>query len=154
MTTIIYSKNPATLEDISNFEKIIKGSLPNDYKDFLMKYNGGQPQPNSFRFFSDRNDESMADYFLSLGREKYSNLLSYYDLYKDRIPSEFIPIAHDPEGNLIIMELKPNSNRIYFWDHELEADEDETPNMDNVYYINQSFTKFINDLYPLKEDEI
>ena len=51
MATIIYSKNSATLEDISNFEKIIKGNLPNDYKDFLMKYNGGQPQPNSFIFF-------------------------------------------------------------------------------------------------------
>ncbi|AHN25674.1 hypothetical protein GAPWK_1097 [Gilliamella apicola] len=51
------------------------------------------------------------------------------------------------------MELKSNSNRIYFWDHELEADEDEgeIPNMDNVYYINQSFTKFINDLYLFEE---
>ncbi|AHN25683.1 hypothetical protein GAPWK_1106 [Gilliamella apicola] len=54
------------------------------------------------------------------------------------------------------MELKFNSNRIYFWDHELEVDEGETPNIDNVYYINQSFTKFINDLYLYlyKEDEI
>ena len=149
MTTIINSKNPATIEDISNFEKIISGNLPSDYKDFLMKYNGGQPQPNSFGFFSDRNDESMVDQFLSLGREKHSNLLSYYENYKDRIPSDFIPIAHDAGGNLIIMELKSNSNRIYFWDHELEADEDEgeIPNMENVYYINQSFTKFINDLY-------
>ena len=147
MATIIYSKNPATLEDISNFEKIIKGNLPNDYKDFLMKYNGGQPQPNSFRFFSDRNDGSSVDQFLSLGREKHSNLLNYYENYKDRIPSGFIPIAHDAGGNLIIMELKSNSNRIYFWDHEFEVDDGETPNMDNVYYINQSFTKFINDLY-------
>ena len=147
MDTIIYSKTPATLEDISNFEKIIKDNLPTDYKNFLMKYNGGQPQPSSFRFFSDRNDGSSVDQFLSLGREKHSNLLNYYENYKDRIPSGFIPIAHDAGGNLIIMELKSNSNRIYFWDHEFEVDDGETPNMDNVYYINQSFTKFINDLY-------
>ena len=109
MDTIIYSKTPATLEDISNFEKIIKDNLPTDYKDFLMQYNGGQPQPSSFRFFSDRNDGSSVDQFLNLGREKHSNLLNYYENYKDRIPSDFIPIAHDAGGNLIIMELKSNN---------------------------------------------
>ncbi|ECO5192411.1 SMI1/KNR4 family protein, partial [Salmonella enterica] len=47
MINIIYSKKPATLEDISDFEREIKGVLPIDYKNFLMKHNGGQPQPDS-----------------------------------------------------------------------------------------------------------
>lgn len=147
MVTIIYSKKPATLEDISDFEREINSALPSDYKKFLMEYNGGQPQPDSFRFFSDRNDASSVDRFLSLGNEKNSNLLKYYNNYKDRIPLGFIPIAHDAGGNLVIMKLKTNENKIYFWDHELEADEGVVPDMSNVYLINQSFSDFIDNLY-------
>ncbi|WP_353613689.1 SMI1/KNR4 family protein [Mangrovibacter phragmitis] len=112
-----------------------------------MKYNGGQPQPNSFRFFSDRNDASSVDRFLSLGKEKNSNLLRYYNNYQDRIPLGFIPIAHDAGGNLVIMGLKTDNNKVYFWDHEFEVDEGEQPNMDNVHLISQSFSIFLNDLY-------
>lgn len=121
--------------------------MPDDYKDFLMKYNGGKPQPDSFRFFSGRDDASSVDRFLSLGKEKNSNLLKYYNNYKNRIPLGFIPIAHDAGGNLIIMELKSNGNNIFFGDHELEVDEGEEPNMNNVYLINQSFSDFVNNLY-------
>ena len=46
MNSVIYSKKPATLGEISDFEREIKNSLPDDYKDFLMKYNGGKPQPD------------------------------------------------------------------------------------------------------------
>lgn len=150
MVTIINAKNPATLEDISVFEKNINFLLPAEYKDFLLKYNGGQPCPSSFKFFSDRNDGSSVDRFLSLGREKYSNLLKYYNNYKDRIPFGFIPIAHDAGGNLILMELNSGEHKIYFWDHETEVDEGETPNMNNVYLISQSFSDFINNLHEIE----
>lgn len=113
MNSVIYSKKPATLSEISDFEREIKNYLPDDYKDFLMKYNGGKPQPDSFRFFSGRADASSVDRFLSLGKEKNSNLLKYYNNYKNRIPLGFIPIAHDAGGNLIIMELKSNGNNIF-----------------------------------------
>ncbi|EAQ3100638.1 SMI1/KNR4 family protein, partial [Salmonella enterica] len=33
------------------------------------------------------------------------------------------------------------------WDHEVEVDEGETPDMSNVYLINESFSDFINNLY-------
>lgn len=151
MVMIICSRKPATLQDISDFEKKIQSILPNDYKDFLIKFNGGRPLPASFKFFSDRTDASSVDQFLSLGKEKNSNLEKYYYNYKNRIPSGFIPIAHDAGGNLVIMKLKNEDNQIYFWDHELEADEGENPNMENVYLICKSFSDFINNLY---EEEI
>ncbi|MED9612199.1 SMI1/KNR4 family protein, partial [Escherichia marmotae] len=52
MITIINAKDPATSESISDFEGKIGSKLPDDYKNFLLKYNGGQPLPNSFKFFS------------------------------------------------------------------------------------------------------
>lgn len=45
------------------------------------------------------------------------------------------------------MKLKNEDNQIYFWDHELEADEGENPNMENVYLICKSFSDFINNLF-------
>lgn len=34
------------LDDIVEFEKLNNVTLPKDYKDFLVKYNGGKPSPN------------------------------------------------------------------------------------------------------------
>lgn len=73
---IICSRKPAALQDISDFEKKIQSILPNDYKDFLIKFNGGRPFPASFKFFSDRTDASSVDQFLSLGKEKIATLKS------------------------------------------------------------------------------
>lgn len=150
MITIINAKDPATSESISDFEGKIGSKLPDDYKNFLLKYNGGQPLPNSFKFFSNKEDGSSVDRFLSLGKEKNSNLLKYYNNYKDRIPSDFFPIAHDAGGNLILMGPNSDDNKIYFWDHEIEADEGYIPDMSNVYLISQSFSIFINSLYEVE----
>ncbi|EKS0980396.1 SMI1/KNR4 family protein, partial [Escherichia coli] len=72
------------------------------------------------------------------------------NIYKDRIPSEFFPIAHDAGGNLILMGPNSDDNKIYFWDHEIEADEGDMPDMSNVYLISQSFSVFINSLYEVE----
>ncbi|EEH2569867.1 SMI1/KNR4 family protein, partial [Salmonella enterica] len=47
MATFINTKSPATIEDICKFEKDNQITLPDDYKEFLLKYNGGQPCPSS-----------------------------------------------------------------------------------------------------------
>ena len=150
MITIINAKTPATSESISDFERKIGSKLPDDYKNFLLKYNGGQPCPNSFKFISNKDDGSSVDKFLSLGKEKYSNLLKYYNIYKDRIPSGFIPIAHDAGGNLILMGANSDNNKIYFWEHEMEVDEGDIPDMSNVYLISQSFSAFINNFHEIE----
>ncbi|ELZ8935263.1 SMI1/KNR4 family protein [Cronobacter dublinensis] len=147
MTEILNYNAPAVDEAIADFEKRSKIILPDDYKDFLRKYNGGQPVPKSFRFYSNREDGSSIDWFLSLGKDKYSNLQKYYQNFKERIPAGFLPIAHDAGGNLIILANNEENTGIYFWDHEYEADEGEVPTMDNVYFIAKSFSDFLKSLH-------
>ena len=147
MITIINAKDPATSESISDFEGKIGSKLPDDYKNFLLKYNGGQPLPNSFKFFSNKEDGSSVDRFLSLGKEKNSNLLKYYNNYKDRIPSYFFPIAHDAGGNLICISCSESDyGYIYFWDHEKEQNHAHTDYWGNIYLIDKSFNRFITNL--------
>ena len=64
-----------------------------------------------------------------------------------RMPEELVPIAHDPGGNQICIAVAgPKTGAVYFWDHEEEADDDETPGYDNVYLIANSFNEFLNSL--------
>ena len=54
----------------------------------------------------------------------------------------------------MIQFLVKNADRgkIYFWDHEMEADEGETPNYSNLTLIADSFDEFIEGLH--SDDEI
>lgn len=60
-----------------------------------------------------------------------------------------IPIAHDAGGNLVLLGVNEKQG-IYFWDHELEAEEGEVPDMSNVYAISQTFTDFLNNLHEIE----
>ena len=152
MVNIVNYNSPASTEEITTFEKRVGGSFPEDYKDFLKKYNGGQPVPSAFSFYSDRDDGSAVDWFLSLGKEKYSNLQKYYDQYKDRVPQGLMPIAYDAGGNLLLIGVNGHQG-IYFWEHEFEADEadeGDSPDMSNVYKVSETFTEFLGNLHEIE----
>lgn len=40
------TEQPLSLSDINEFEKLIKGKLPEDFKNHYLKYNGGYPNAN------------------------------------------------------------------------------------------------------------
>lgn len=144
---ILDFKGPIIDEGIvSAFEKKLGMSLPDDYRKFLKTYNGGYPEPDAFHFLNSE-DGSSIDRFLSLSVEKNHDLLKYYEQYKNRIPNGFLPIAHDPGGNLILIQIDKESASVYFWDHEQEADEGETPSMSNMYIISDCFLSFLDSLY-------
>ncbi|MBD1229589.1 SMI1/KNR4 family protein [Xenorhabdus griffiniae] len=151
IANIIDFKGPIDEILVADFESEIGKSLPNDYRNFLKKYNGGYPEPDSFSFINDdEEDASSVDRFLGLGAEKHHNLRNYFFDYKDRIPLDFLPIAHDPGGNLILISLSKDNSGVFFWDHEFEADEGELPDMSNVHLISHSFTEFLSVLYKLE----
>lgn len=149
MVDIVNYNSPASNEEIIAFEKETGVFFPEDYKSFLKAYNGGQPIPSAFSFLSKQEDGSAIDWFLSLGKDRYSNLREYYERYKVRLPEEMIPIAHDAGGNLVLIGVNEKQG-IYFWDHEFEAEEGEVPDMSNVYTISQSFTDFLNNLHEIE----
>lgn len=144
-TKILDFKGPIEDDIISDFENEIGIKIPKEYRDFLKEYNGGYPQPDGFSF-GEQGDGSSVDRFLSLGCEKNHDLHKYFNIYKDRIPNGYLPIAHDPGGNLVLIKLSADKSMVYFWDHEDEADEGESPSMRNVYLISQSFHEFIDGL--------
>ena len=133
-------------QKIANFEQMQGVILPTDYRLFLAKYNGGKPIPNSFDF-DDGNDASCIDSFLGITDKDYYSIQDYMLSYEERIPKGFIIIAHDPGGNLVLLGVANGQHGIYFWDHEMEADDGEIPGFENMYLIAENFEQLLSVLY-------
>ena len=145
ITEHLCSERP-TNEDISAFEKLIHGTLPQDYRAFLKNENGGRPKPNLFRFTTTagRAENSTVHYFFVLYEGTVGSLKKSFEMSKGRIPSDCLPIGKDPFGNLILLGIADqNLGRVYFWDHERET---EPPSEENISPIAPSFSEFVEQL--------
>lgn len=142
--------SPSQIEEV---EKLVGLNFPKEYKEHLLQYNGGQCEPNVFRFNENGNwSDSSVDWFLAICDGEYDNLKTYiqdYKLDEKRMPSNILPIAHDPGGNLICISCGTEDiGVVYFWDHESEVDYSIADDKDysNLYLIGKSFNQFINGL--------
>ncbi|HCT3783805.1 TPA: SMI1/KNR4 family protein [Proteus mirabilis] len=147
-TIIIDSDLPLNESDISQLQSVVDFPIPIEYINFIKKYNGGKPEPDSFSI-KKIDDASTIDRFLGIKKEKNksSDIMYFIKLYKKRIPSAYMPIAYDVGGNLILIELASDKAKVFFWDHELEADEGEEARLDNIYYLADSINEFLSSLY-------
>lgn len=134
--------DPITEQDLLSFEKGIDLKLPEDYKEFIIRNNGGYPTLTKFLFTDTRGNpsESLVDYFFPVGTDFMYNVGALYDFMKseDRLPNGMLPIAYDPFGNMVCISLSGEAHgSVYFWDHELEFEEN------NLSIIANSFSDFI-----------
>ncbi|AIC93163.1 SMI1/KNR4 family protein [Shouchella lehensis] len=127
-------------KQIELFEQSHKLCLPDSYRRFMLKWNGGWPTPNLFLVFQ-KQGTSVLNEFASL-----DDLEDLLDIYEDRLPKGFIPIGDDPGGNVICLAtLSPENGSLFFWDHEEETDD---PNLrTNVYHLSDSIDEFLEKLY-------
>jgi hypothetical protein len=153
MVIFLKTEKLVNLFQIEEVEKSVGLIFPNEYKDHLIKYNGGQCNPNAFSFFENgKKTESCIDWFLAIYDGEYDNLTKYITMYKideKRLPSHILPIAHDPGGNLICISCGSKDNgAIYFWDHENEVDYKASTDDDysNLYYIANILSDFLKNL--------
>ena len=127
-------------EVIRNFERIIGSKLPEDYRKFLAEYNGGEPEANEFDIPDDDNSSGINE-FLNINEIKKEKEI----LGKRLVPSAW-PIAHAECGNLVCIIVGEKEGKIYFWDHEFEADENELPSWKNMFLLAPNFSEFWNSL--------
>jgi hypothetical protein len=142
------SNRKLTKEEVEQFEKNNNIKLTEKYKNFLLRWNGGSPEPCLFDI-SKEQGASVLNEFNGIDAE-YNDLEEVIDIYEFRLPEGFIPIADDPGGNVICLGTKaPYGDHIYFWDHEQESD---TPDdMSNMYFLASDIDEFLNMLY--EDDE-
>ena len=145
MTEILESNKfgPVQASDISQFETHNNSELPVDYKNFLIKYNGGRPNPNVVP-----SVQSDVQWIYGMVDEPYyASIFQHIDIFQKRIPSWYFPIANDSGGNLYLMSLyHENYGLIAFWRHEEETDGVADQYFDNMSIVANSFTDFLNQL--------
>ena len=140
------SREKLSSQKIAAIERKLSLSLPSQYRAFLLTYNGGRPRPKRFPIGDDSfSSHGQVHFFLCVKEGDSYNLEDWVTDYYDRIPSGFLPIAVDPGGNLICLAIAgDNAGKVYFWDHEEEVEEGQTPGYENVYLIANSFHEFLN----------
>jgi len=152
---VIFSQTESSLDlfQIQKVEDLLELRFPQSYIDHLLKFNGGRCEPNIFSFEEDGTvTESCVDWFLAIYDGEYDSLVTYirdYKIAEKRLPSNIVPIAHDPGGNLICISCEgDDKGYIYFWNHEKEVDYTRSgnENYSNLYLISDSLNSFLESL--------
>ena len=118
---------------IDEFEKTIKYSFPDDFKDCVVKNNGGRPQLKIFdtSVCKERAIKSL----LSFNKDDKVTIWKINEWNAKELTNRFIAFAIDNFGNLICFDS--NDNSVIFMDMETLK----------VELIANSFTGFLNCLY-------
>ena len=103
-----------SIDIIESVEHRLQITLPEDYKQFVLKYDGGYPNPNHFKV---DGKVEIFNNLISLDEKEYDNIYEILEDLQDRIGDQLIPFAEDGFGNLLCFDYSANKN-IVFWDHE------------------------------------
>jgi hypothetical protein len=130
---------------LHDFESRYDLVLPDDYRLFLLKSNGGRPLPDAFEVPGWVGISSAVDWFLGLREEPYADIGNALDEFGTRLPREFLPIANDPSANTICLGVSgPERNHVYYWANAHDFIRDEEGNM---FWLADSFTEFLEKLH-------
>lgn len=107
-------------EEIYEFENKYNIKLPQLYKNFLVKYNGGNTPKTSFKINGISSDIRAFYGYRNADRDYNFLLLTERDYLESFIQDNYLPIATDSFGNQIVIGIgKDNEGKIFFFDSEI-----------------------------------
>ena len=133
---------PLTEERLQKLEAKLKGRLPDDYRAFLLRHNGGRPTLSRFTFEADGEaQESVLEWFFAVHDHSYEEpddwdqdsgeLPPYFaqplqdvwaDFRSEKPKSGVLPIGRDPGGNLVGLGYTgKRAGAVWWYDHETES---------------------------------
>lgn len=132
-------------EEIFKLEEEIGFTLPNDYKEFLINFNGGVPEVKYSTFKLNELEENIGLQVLyGLNLEENLDLREWYEEYEDDLLDDCLIIGHGIGFGFIVLVNSLEVSGVYFWDNSFELEnssEDE-----NIYKISETFKEFIEEL--------
>jgi hypothetical protein len=123
--------------------------LPEEYRRFLLDFNGARPSPACFHLAlrAGPYTDSVVDYFLSVDVADELNIDTVLGWLQGRKPPALLPIATDPGANYVMLGIEGDvRGKVYFWDHDHEP-QNET-GWSNIDLIADSFDAFMSGLKP------
>lgn len=106
-------KTSDVIEDIKELEEKCECTFPEQYRQFLEKYNGGYTPKTSFK--SKESSNIYGFYGVSDAKLNFASIE-----IEEWLPKKVIPIARDFFGNYIVIGISDERyGKVYFSDHEL-----------------------------------
>ncbi|KWW18875.1 MULTISPECIES: SMI1/KNR4 family protein [Peribacillus] len=136
----------ATQEAVDGFQEFVGFEIPADYKQFLLKYNGGISEVQNSKFYVDTLDTLVCLnvlYGLDL-EDKGLDLRKWHEENKDDLHKNCIIIGNDTCAGKILLINNEEEKGIYFWDQGWYSDPSSQD--ENIYKIAESFQSFIEGL--------
>lgn len=147
------SKGRLSPDDLKQTENLLGISLPESYRIFLLRHNGGYPRPSDFNIqwsgqeFAVGWKVSRVDYFLAIHDGKSASLIEDFRRYGDQFPTGTLPIAADPSGNYVLLGLNGgNRGKLFFWIHDLEEEYEQT-DFGNLGFLANNIDEFLKSLF-------
>ena len=126
----------SSIDIIESVEHRLQITLPEDYKQFVLKYDGGYP--NHFKV---DGKVEIFNNLISLAENEYNNIYEILEDLQDRIGDQLVPFAEDGFGNLLCFDYSADKN-IVFWDHEKNHDD-----FKESTFVCFSFSSLIGNLF-------
>jgi hypothetical protein len=144
---------------IAAFEKLLGATLPDDYREFLLRVNGGQTATSHCKFtvwLHKRKDATNLNSLNGLDDpDDRANLEVRWRWSRDQLPAEVIPAGSDDLGGTIgVVVAGPRRGQIWFLDGADPRPEGSNPRVDwfdrrDVCKLADSFREFMQGLRPL-----
>ena len=137
---------------VGELEERLGAVLPPGYRDFILNFNGGEPENPCFSFPGPARSygDSIVRNFFSVSDDLEISLEYKFQIYTKacRVPADMLPIGSDFGGNLIVLALAGKSvGGVYFWDHEIEGLEEYPDNPEHLVFLARSFNLFYEGLF-------
>jgi hypothetical protein len=139
---------PLHEEELKSFEREHGFSLPADYKQFLLSTNGGRPERDLLTIHGLKsNPLGRIHVFFGLKDPVEScNLDWNLQVFRDRIPASYLPIATTEGADKICLDMTgEHAGAVYYWDGYAQTGER------TLYFLAEDFASFVASL---QKDEL
>lgn len=118
MLKIFKFDNTDVSNEVSDFEQKYDLQLPDSYKKFLLKYNGGNTPKSTFKINWVSSDIRAFYGFKNATKEYNFSYLVEMNYFEELLENHYLPIATDSFGNQIVITIsEKNKGEIYFFDN-------------------------------------
>ena len=137
----------ADIKDIREFEIKYNMKLPEDYIDFLLRFNGGSVEltdENSV-YIEELEENINIDVLFGVNTEEPElGIELWLDDYKSEMPDNTVIIGDSYQHGFIVLLCSGEDAGLYYWDdtYEFPCSNDES----NTYFIADTFSEFIQGL--------
>lgn len=147
MLRAIRKSGPQLLpRDIEALERRLGTTLPAEYATFLLRFNGGRPEPDCFpvQNWPEGGPFDDVHWFQVLLPEPVDadDILWTLDVMRGRLPANLLPVGSTGGGDLICLWLAgPARGSVVLWDHEAEH---KPPTTRNIHAVAPDFATFLD----------